>query len=215
VEQFRQDVATGRVEGFHAASSREHLRSWVPFEQREFDWEATPVGPATAPQGEPDKAALVVYWTDAGVASVRYLDLDETQGNVRPFVEQLRSAQVSDDASALPALGQRLQRAWPLAAALGLLSLLLIVLGPTPRRGTRWAWFFIAGTSFGLGPVGYAVLELWRGGAPVRVVVLRTVARVKWRGWEGYLLALVGTTLANLAAWGLSSLFGTWWVPVV
>jgi hypothetical protein len=215
VEQFRQDVAAARVHGFQVASGRDRDSSWLPFGRGDFWWTATPSGPSTAADAEPDNADLVVYRTDYRVGSVRYLDHDETRGNVWPFIEELRSAQVSGDRSVRSGLEQDLQRARPFAAALALLSLVLVLFGPTPKRGTRWAWFFLLGTNLGLGVVGYAVLELWRAGAPIRMVVLRSVARVRWRGWEGYLLMLVVSTVVSLTTWGLSALLGTWWVPTV
>lgn len=106
--------------------------------------------------------------------------------------------------------------------AITLLTLLVVVMGPRPGRGTRWFWFWLIGLPFGLGLLALAVFEVLR---PPRLVLVsdspglgalsgepdptasdddpasaHPVAPRRYSGWTGFGLSILGGILIALVA---------------
>jgi hypothetical protein len=232
-DTFRQDLAAGHVVAFRAVSNVRHDRVWPP------DGSPDQVDlPATNEDGTPDRAdgvsdgppPTVAYWTDAAVGPVRVLDANDPRSpSAEMAIMQLRDAGVPPAGVANHWPGDRAD-VWGLLT--GALTLLVIVFGPVPTRGTRWFWFWVTGVPWGLGVVAYAVLELVRPrpdvhvgdgaeaaepateGAPGATHQLGHRSDGRIRGGKGLLLALVvGIVLAVLGSL-LSQAVGGVWVPL-
>lgn len=74
--------------------------------------------------------------------------------------------------------------------ALALISLVMVVLGPAPRRGSRWFWFFLLALPFGLGVVAFAIGE--------RLTDPRE-QKTRLHGGFGFLAVIVVGLVLNLA----------------
>ncbi len=91
-------------------------------------------------------------------------------------------------------LGRRLPAwmVWP-SLVLGVGSLVLLVVGPEPRRATRWAWFWVLGVA---PPAGMLAFLLLSGATPL-LPPPREPARRLTGGWAFLLSAAVGTVLGQ------------------
>lgn len=87
--------------------------------------------------------------------------------------------------------------------------LLHVVLGPVPRHGTRWFWFWLIGLPAGLGVLAYAVWEV----APWRDHRVPAPAR-RSSGAYGVAILLLGGFLIRVGAIVLSWLLGISVLPV-
>ena len=88
----------------------------------------------------------VAYWVDAPVAGLRVLDTNGLSSDVpAALVANLRSAGVPEaDAGGLFG-GPPAERVYQAGTALLVAAFLVVVIGPRPRRGTRWFWFWMIG----------------------------------------------------------------------
>ena len=83
------------------------------------------------------------------------------------------------------------QRVNNAGALLLFVSLVVVILGPRPRRGTRWFWFWLVGGPVSVGIAVFAVAELLRPRyEPEGTVHPRGVAG-RWSGLAGFALGVV------------------------
>ena len=78
-----------------------------------------------------------------------------------------------------------------LGVLLTVVCTLVVILGPRPRRGTRWFWFWLVGGPMSVGIAIFAVAELVRPRyEPEGTVHPRGVAG-RWSGLAGFALGVV------------------------
>ncbi|MGG5257667.1 hypothetical protein [Phycicoccus avicenniae] len=178
-------------------------------------WAATPQYgvPAALPNGDLDREQpplggreALAYFVDSSLSRMRVVDPD--RGDPGLLVARLREAGVPA-ALSRPALDELTAPPSDVAAlpALGLGGLFLagILVGPAPRRGTRWFWFWQAWVTLGVGVLAYAVLELLRPAAVGSVT--------RQRGWVGFVAAVGASLVLAAALTGLAD--ATHWLWVV
>lgn len=212
VDQTRSDVAAGRIDSFARASSvGRDGRFW---------------GDLTAIRTRHD-GDLLAWRTDSGRVRFTAPDRDwprDRQGAdpsgsaagsvIETLTGELRAAGVPEHIGGVDG-GRLADRGEQLASLLAGTGVLLVLLGPTPARGTRWFWFWVGMIPFGLGAVSWLALERpwsaratelrWRqecGGGPAR--------RSGWLGLAFLLLCGIGL---GIAAGALRAVLGPEIIP--
>jgi hypothetical protein len=156
-------------------------------------------------------AVSIAYWVDEPVAHLRVVDPDGL-GSDRPaaLVQDLTAAGVPEAPAARLSLEPPAQRAYTSGGWLMLSSVLVVILGPRPRRGTRWFWFWLAGGPLSVGVALFAVAELIRPRHELPGTVHPPGVAGRWNGLTGlavgFLLSMVGTGL-TLALTDLSPIW--------
>lgn len=160
---------------------------------------------ADALDGEGDGIAdgdqlTVAYWVDAPVASLRVLDPDGLSPDTpAAVVARFTAAGVPEAEAADLQVRPPAQRVGNAGTLLLLVSTLAVILGPRPRRGTRWFWFWVVGGPLSVGVPIYAVAELLRPRDEPAGTVHPPGVAGRWRGLTGFvasiLLFLVGTVV--------------------
>lgn len=140
-----------------------------------------------------------LYYVTPGLSSANWDSSDSSRPLTgEDLVEQLgmidpRVAVTTDVHVDSSVLGVRVPG--PVAVVLAVISaavLLLLVRGPLPDRGSRWAWFWLLATPTGL--VAFLVL-----GGPLQGYRAPDARRLS--GWTGLLLSLL---IAGLTTWSWS-----------
>ena len=151
-----------------------------------------------------------VVWRPAGA---RLWSTAKIEGFDRAGAELLNVGDVLREAAAVNA-DARIEQAslngpWAALQTIGILggfgTFLLLIGGPDPRRGNRWAWFwlFYVGRSYQVGLLAFLLL-----GTALRGGHLEPARRLK--GGEGLALAIVlGLVLSSLGNVLHDELFGT------
>jgi hypothetical protein len=160
-------------------------------------------------------AVSIAYWVDAPVARLRVVDPNGLGSDVPAvLVQDLAAAGVPEAPPGRLWLDPPAQRTYTAGVVLVLLSTLVVILGPRPRRGTRWFWFWLVGGPLSVGVAIFAVAELIRPRhEPAGTVHPRGVAG-RWNGLTGFAagfvlsIAVAGLTLA------LTNLSPIWFLHV-
>jgi hypothetical protein len=160
-------------------------------------------------------AVSIAYWVDAPVARLRVVDPNGLGSDVPAvLVQDLTAAGVPEAPPGRLWLDPPAQRTYTAGVVLVLLSTLVVILGPRPRRGTRWFWFWLVGGPLSVGVAIFAVAELIRPRhEPAGTVHPRGVAG-RWNGLTGFAagfvlsIAVAGLTLA------LTNLSPIWFLHV-
>ncbi|MFL6151014.1 MAG: hypothetical protein ACJ72B_01415 [Ornithinibacter sp.] len=153
----------------------------------------------------------IAYWVDEPVAHLRVVDPDGL-GSDSPaaLAQRLTAAGVPEAPPARLSLEPPAQRTYTAGGWLMLFSILVVILGPRPRRGTRWFWFWLAGTPLSVGVALFAVLELVRPRHEPPGTVHPPGVAGRWNGLTGFavgfVLSMVGTGL-TLALTNLSPIW--------
>jgi hypothetical protein len=152
----------------------------------------------------------VAYWVDAPVAQLRVVDPNGLSSEVpAALVHELTAAGVP---TAAPSRlwfhpSQRIHNA---GALLLFLTFLVVVLGPRPRRGTRWFWFWLLGGPASVGIAIFAVAELLRPRYEPEGTMHPPGVAGRWSGLTGFaaglLLAFAGSAVL-LALTGISPIW--------
>jgi len=177
------------------------------------------VDPASdADDGELDGAdngrpLTVAYWVDAPFAALRVVDTNGLSSDApAAMLAQLQAAAVPEADPArlwFAPPGPELSNAGSL---LLVISALVVILGPRPRRGTRWFWFWVIGGPLSVGVPLFAVVELLRPRYEPQGTVPPPGVAGRWSGWLG-LVAGVALGLVGAAALaGLTSLSPIWFI---
>ena len=197
VAQLDRAVAAGEVRFFMRADRLE----------RSGNFWAGSVGPQTDARG-----GLIVWQTTSGQTwyVAPGLETIDPFGSTRPgraevdrIEQRLRDAGISHayDQGVAPLL----------SLVLVLSALLVLVGGPAPRRGTRWFWFWAGGAPAGLGVLAWLVLERIR--PPPPEISVEGQPDLRWHGFAGLAILLLGGLLASLLLPGLRDLLGSGLVP--
>ena len=150
------------------------------------------------------RPVTVAYWVDAPVATLRVVDTNGLSSDApAAMVARLRAAGVPEaDRSRLVGLPGP-QQVHNAGSLLLVLSTLVVVLGPRPRRGTRWFWFWVTGGPLSVGVPLFAVLELLRPRYEAPGTVPPPGVAGRWSGLLGFgvgaALAIGGAALSGLA----------------
>ena len=109
------------------------------------------------------RPVTIAYWVDAPVATLRVLDTNGLSSDTpAALVETFRAAGVPEAEASRLYRGLPSDRVANAGAVLLFVGFLVVVLGPRPRRGTRWFWFWIVGGPLSVGLPIFAVAELLR-----------------------------------------------------
>jgi len=133
----------------------------------------------------------LAYWVDAPVARLRVVDPNGLSSEApAALVERLTSAGVPQVAPS-ELWFHPSERVNNLGVLLTVVCTLVVILGPRPRRGTRWFWFWLVGGPMSVGIAIFAVAELVRPRyEPEGTVHPRGVAG-RWSGLAGFALGVV------------------------
>ena len=97
-------------------------------------------------------------------------------------------------------------------ALLLLLSTLVVIVGPRPRRGTRWFWFWVVGGPLSVGVPIFAVAELLRPQyEPVGIVHPPGVAG-RWSGLAGFAIGVVFSLVGAGVLSALTAVSPIWFI---
>ncbi len=145
-------------------------------------------------------AVSIAYWVDAPVAQLRVVDPNGLSSEVpAALARDLAAAGVPEATPGRLWLNPPAQRTYTAGALLLLVSTIVVIFGPRPRRGTRWFWFWLVGGPLSVGVAIFAVAELIRPRyEPAGTVHPRGVAG-RWNGLTGFaagiVLSMAGTAL--------------------
>jgi len=137
------------------------------------------------------KPVSLAYWVDGPVARLRVVDPNGLSSEVpAALVQQLTAAGVPQVAPS-ELWFHPSGRVNNLGVLLTVVCTLVVILGPRPRRGTRWFWFWLVGGPMSVGIAIFAVAELVRPRyEPEGTVHPRGVAG-RWSGLAGFALGVV------------------------
>ncbi len=87
-----------------------------------------------------------------------------------------------------------------------------MVLGPRPRRGTRWFWFWVLGGPLSVGVPIFAVAELLRPRHEVEDTVHPAGVAGRWNGLAGFALGFLGSFAGTAALLALNGVSPIWFI---
>lgn len=157
------------------------------------------------------EGSMVVWQLRDGRTRYRYVDNDGTPAPATDSRVESLTAALGRSGPPMLTPG----RIGAITTVLAIVFLAVLLGGPTPVRGTRWFWFWVALLPFGLGGVAWLAYERpWSR----RAAVLDTVEpvaehRERRSGWRGFGYLIVGTFAIGVLVFGLHRLFGEWLVP--
>ena len=152
------------------------------------------------------RPVTVAYWVDAPVATLRVLDTNGLSSDTpAALVETFRAAGVPEAEASRFYRGLPSDRIASAGAVLLFVGYLVVVLGPRPRRGTRWFWFWIVGGPLSVGLPIFAVAELLRPRYEADGTVHPPGVAGRWNGLSGFAL---GVVLSLALSWALLTLSG-------
>jgi hypothetical protein len=201
-DQARSDLTAGAVSSYTRAST---------WDRSEDFWGNPPTARAA------EDGALVVWTTTSGQVRYATPDLpgrpDESAGGSGDGLRQadaLTALFAADRAIAgnlqLPSTARTV------ASVMMLVFLFVLITGPAPVRGTRFFWFWIALSPFGLGVLAWLATErpwsrrAWELSRPWSAEAVSGTRRRS--GFLGFGLLLVGSIVASLLVAGLREVFG-------
>jgi hypothetical protein len=200
------DLAQGRVSGYRVVTVDEDRTDTLSGPYRLDVWPASDDDDGLV-DGRYDSVA---YWVDTPVAAMRVLEAEgqPTDGMVTSFTATgVPEANASVFFRGLPA-----ERAYNAGAWLLLLSTVVVILGPRPRRGTRWFWFWVIGGPLSVGVPVFAVLELLRPRYEPPGTVHPPGVAGRWKGLLGFAIGAVATLAGSWLLITLSGLSPIWFV---
>jgi len=164
----------------------------------------------TAVDGRP---TTIAYWVDSPVADLRVLDPNGLSSDTpAALAAAFRAAGVPEaDTSGLHR-GTPASRVDDAGALLLFFTTLVVVLGPRPRRGTRWFWFWLVGGPLAVGVPIFAVAELLRPRYEPEGTVHPSGAAGRWNGLTGFALGFVVALAGAAVLLALSDLSPTWFI---
>ena len=152
------------------------------------------------------RPVTVAYWVDSPVASLRVLDTNGIPSStVIDAVAGFRDAGVPEASASVFFRGLPADRAYNAGSLLLLATLVVVIMGPRPRRGTRWFWFWLLGGPLSVVVPVFAVAELIRPRYEPEGTEHPTGVAGRWSGLTGW---VVGIVLSVGGGWVLSTLSG-------
>lgn len=211
-DRLREDLAAGRVLDWRVVA--------VTGSYRDLPWASEPMlnVPGARPDGTPDPdspsvpgARTMQYTVDSVLSPTRVVDPSTTLDAAGEALTALRTAGVPAAAGRVgpPPGTSGLSTDAPvlLGAALLALTLVAVVVGPRPTRGSRWFWGWLLFLPLGLGILSFAVFELLRPGP-----ALAAGQRPRRGGGTGLLLVVAGGLLVGAVVTGLADATHWLWV---
>ena len=154
----------------------------------------------------------VAYWVDAPVAQLRVVDPNGLSSEIpAALVQQLTAAGVPEAAPS-ELWFHPSQRVYNAGALLLFVSLVVVILGPRPRRGTRWFWFWLLGGPVSVGIAVFAVAELLRPRYEPEGTLHPKGVAGRWSGLAGFALGVVLAMAGGLLAAALTNLSPIWFL---
>ena len=155
----------------------------------------------------------VAYWVDAPVAQLRVVDPNGLPSEITAELVQKLTAAGVPEAAPSELWFHPSQRVNNLGVLLLFASLVVVILGPRPRRGTRWFWFWLLGGPLSVGVAVFAVAELLRPRYEPEGTVHPPGVAGRWSGLVGFgagiLLSFAGSAILIL----LTDLSPVWFLP--
>ncbi len=159
------------------------------------------------------RPVTVAYWVDAPVATLRVLDTNGLSSDTpAALVETFRAAGVPEAEASRFYRGLPSDRIASAGAVLLFVGFLVVVLGPRPRRGTRWFWFWIVGGPLSVGLPIFAVAELLRPRYEAEGTVHPPGVAGRWSGLAGFALGVVLSLALGWVLLTLSGLSPVWFI---
>ena len=155
----------------------------------------------------------VAYWVDSPVGSLRVLDpVALSFDTPTAVVGRFTAAGVPEAGAADLWFRTAARRTSNAGALLLLVSTLVVILGPRPRRGTRWFWFWVVGGPLSVGVPIFAVAELLRPRYEPEGTVRPPGVAGRWSGLVGFALGVVLSIAGAAALSALTSVSPIWFV---
>jgi hypothetical protein len=199
------DLAQGRITGYQVVTvDEDRARGPLAGPYRLDVYPASDGQDGVVDGASDDTPVTIAYWVDAPVAGLRVLDTNGLSSETpAALAGNLRSAEVPEVDAGLLVGGTPAERVHNAGALLLLVSTLVVILGPRPRRGTRWFWFWLIGGPLAVAVPVFAVAELLRPRYEPAGTVHPPGVAGRWSGFAGYLVALA---FSFAAGWGLTAL---------
>ena len=155
----------------------------------------------------------VAYWVDSPVAGVRVLDVDASSGeSAEDLVAPFEAAGVPEAEVSVLHRGAPASRLYNAGSLLLLASTLVVILGPRPRRGTRWFWFWLVGGPLAVGVPLFAVAELLRPRYEAPGTVHPPGVAGRRSGPAGFGVSILLSLGGGLLLMGLNALSPIWFI---
>jgi hypothetical protein len=212
-DYLADDLAQGRLTGYRLVTvDRDQARGPMsgPY--------SVDVHPASEPVNDAvdtdadGRPVTIAYWVDAPVGGLRVLDPDALSSGTPAVLASLRSADVPVVAASVLYRGTPAQTLHNAGSLLLLASTLVVILGPRPRRGTRWFWFWMTGGPFSIGVPVFAVAELLRPRYEAPDTVHPPGVAGRWSGLAGFGISILLAMGGGLVVMGLTALSPIWFI---
>jgi len=154
----------------------------------------------------------VAYWVDAPVAQLRVVDPNGLPSDIPAGLVQQLTASGVPEAAPSELWFHPSERVSNAGVLLTLASLVVVILGPRPRRGTRWFWFWLLGGPWSVGIAVFAVAELVRPRYELEGTVYPKGVAGRWSGLAGFALGFVLAIAGALLTAALTGLSPTWFL---
>ena len=92
------------------------------------------------------------------------------------------------------------------------ITMLVVILGPRPRRGTRWFWFWVVGGPLAVGVPIFAVAELVRPRYELEGTVHPPGVAGRWSGLAGFAIGVVLSLVGAGVLMALTALSPIWFL---
>ena len=155
----------------------------------------------------------VAYWVDSPVAGLRVLDPNGLSSDTPAgVVASLQAAGVPEADASVFFGGLPSERVIQAGALLLMVSTLVVIVGPRPRRGNRWFWFWVVGGPLSLGVPVFAVAELLRPRYELEGTVHPPGVAGRWSGLAGFAIGCVLSIVGTGALLALSAASPIWFI---
>lgn len=208
------DVAQGRATAYRVVTVDEDLVRGPFSGPYRIDLMLAPDDQDGVVDGSADGRPLTVaYWVDAPVAGLRVLDVDASfAGSADDLVAPFVAAGVPEAGASVLYRGVAANRFYNAGALLLLVSTLVVIFGPRPRRGTRWFWFWLVGGPLAVGVPVFAVAELLRPRYEAPGTVHPPGVAGRWSGLAGFGIGILVSIGGALILMGLNALSPIWFI---
>lgn len=199
------DLAQGRVTSYRVVTVEEDGRRGPASGPYRVNVYPAAADLSEVVEGEvDDRPVTVAYWVDSPVAALRVLDPDEPSSDTTAeVVDGFRAAGMPEASAGAFFRGLPANGAYNAASVLLVATTLVVILGPRPRRGTRWFWFWLIGGPLAVAVPVFAVAELLRPKYEPEGTVHPPGVAGRWSGLAGW---VVGVALSLGGGWALSAL---------
>ena len=155
----------------------------------------------------------VAYWVDAPVAELRVLDPNGLSSDTpAAVVASFQAAGVPEAEASVFFRGLPADRVTNAGFVLLVMTMLVVVLGARPRRGTRWFWFWVVGGPLAVGVPIFAVAELLRPRFELEGTVHPSGVAGRWSGLTGFAIGVVLSLVGAGVLIALTAVSPIWFI---